>query len=294
MSFLGSILKVSSAPEGQGYIPFLPDEIASVVPLPEALAVLVAEFASDVFGSRQWRDCFGALPVTLPSLEDLRKRVVESGKKTAKPLEEMSREECANLVGELGQEEVPSPPQALHECLNHPVHAGDPLAGLTCAVTFIPEYIRKEGRVLAVTSRTLGFELSPNLRLNNPDYVLTKVLTPKDAESTQPSCYFLLELTSKAKKQKAPDFSRQMKNWGNGDWELPEARNFIAALFCRYALRGELLHGYSVPTYTFGQGLSRNGSFMVFGRSYWGATSILIDLNNGRERGAAGSKKFPV
>lgn len=299
-----------AAPKKEGYVPFLPDELIAHLSSGEMrftvpVSRLIVQYVNDYFfGPEQWRSVWNAIPVTLPSIGELRKRVMQMGLELPRPLKQMNVEECANFVGELGQEEQPESTDELRQFLNRPLRPKEKRAGFTCSVTYIPAYIRQGNRVMAVTSRTLAIELGPRpteghyvARLMNAHNALSRLLTRKDAYSTSRSCYFVMEQDC------APDTMRkhpvtaiaQIKKQKDGK-NVPEARNFLAAVFSRRAWQGEFQFGRRPWTYTLAKGRNPDGFFILlggFGRSglqvrYCGR----IANDYADATGAAASKKF--
>lgn len=311
-SALSALTPAKSAPKIspdslEGKWSFLPDEILPLLeccPLPQGLKALINEYVNHVFfGPQHWKMHWGATPVKLPTLEELRKRVAASGKPTQKPLETMSPEECANLVGELGVEEIPTPPKELRTMLNLPVRAKEGPIGYTCVVTYIPEYVRKEDKVMAVTFRTLALELGPKPKLGtkvqlvDAEYILKDLLTAKDSDGTQPSCYFVMErdVAPDTKGKKPSELMEQIKKQGDGNWEVPEARNFLAAVFSRCAWTGEFLFGDGdTVTYAYCNGKSQDGDgyTLVFGNFTAQGLQGKFDGGGDFDNGACGSRKL--
>lgn len=292
----------------KNYIPFLPDEVRAVLcagktsSLPRPLQELIVEYVNDVlFGPEHWGTFWGVTPVTLPSLQALRKRVTDSGQQTPKPIKEMSVEECANFIGELGKEEHPVPPQKLRDCLNRPVRPEGKLAGLSCAVTYIPSYVRKEGKVMAVTPRRLAeFGLKPKrghmATFTSASFAIDYVLKREDADSTKPPCYFVMELdlAPKTRGKKPIDAILEINRPEDRSWDVPEARNFIATVFSRRVWKGEVHLGSDPLTFVYGKERSRHGLPLIFAFSQVGLDIIGSDFAALDRRGASGSRKFPL
>lgn len=279
--------------------------------LPHGAVALIAGYAVErfddlIFGPEHWKTYYGAVPVTLPSIEILRDRALQvvraTGKETPRPIKEMSVAECANFIGELGQEERPKPPDSLFTCLNTPVHPQDKLvAGFTCAVTYIPQFVRQNGRVLAVTSRTLALELGQNLKresapkLAEPEFVLNRRLTEEDANATEASCYFVMELepSPNTKGKKPSELIAEMIQQGKREWQQPEARNFIATVFSRCAWKGQFLYGREPWAFAYVKGKSLNDFFLAIGG--FAASGLFIYDTPGKGHahyGAAFAQKF--
>lgn len=259
-------------------------------------------FEDEIFGTDQWNAFYGVIPVSLPSLLELRglvkQHVKSTSKKLEKDLEKMSPEECANFLGIEGIEEHPVPSEKMYECLNTRVRPNDKrVAGVMCAVTFIPEYVRtKEGRVVAVTSRILALSLGPNpakgqaVKLADPHHVFITVLTEEDADQTQPSCYFVMEkdVDPATRGKKPSDLIAQSKAQV---WKLPEPRNFKATVLSRCVANGQFL--YSPWTHTYSQKRSKDGSYLGLGG--FGEVSRFVHIGGDygdQAIGASGSRKF--
>lgn len=279
--------------------------------LPRGVVVLIANYSTKrfdeiIFGPDQWRIHWGAIPVTLPTIEILRSRALElvtsTGRQPSQPIHELSARECANFIGELGEEEHPEPPEELYKRLNRPVRAGEQLAGFTCAVTFIPQYVRRNNRIFSVTSRTLAlvFGLNPaqghRATLSNPHHVFSEVFTPKDADETEPSCYFMMEQEPARHTFGKPpsELIGEISQLGKG-WQLPEPRNLLATVFSRRVWKGELL--YRQTTFTCCNGKSVSDNFLVMG-DFEDEVGLAVMINQndiGDEMcGGAAALKFPA
>lgn len=248
---------------------------AALNQFPPDVATLIADlamqrFESIIFGPEQWKTHWGATPVTAS-----------------------------------GEEEHPALPIELYRCLNNQVRPGEreKLAGLTCAVTYIPEYVRKDDKVMAVTSRTLAVDLAPKPLLGHPAGVfelrdkLKHVFNEKEADGTEPSGYFVMQLdiepaTQGKKGSEATQFVTQ------GGWTAPEIRNCLATVFSRRAWKGDLLYGTTMMS-TFckraGKDFLLCGAFLDCGPPH-GALIIILDVPGDRPllkvEGASASRKF--
>lgn len=259
-------------------------------------------FEGAIFGPWHWKTFWDATPVTLPSIEMLRKRVADSGKQLPKSVDQMSAEECANFVGEQGTEDKPEIPEALQKCLSAPVRTGQQPAGMTCAVTYIPQYVRKEGKVLAVTARTFAVELAPNPKQGSPAEIYDvkshlQLLTKEDADGTEVPCYFVMELAPDptTKGMRVSPATDQILNQGDKGWRLPDARNFMAAVFSRVVWRGEILC-QDIYTHMNSRAYNLN-QFLAFGGHrgyrYPEVTCRIASFREDNPRYAAvGSRKF--
>lgn len=299
----------------EGYIPRLPEEFLPYLtrseqegsgPFPRQVALLVAAYTYDFFGCEQWRSVWGAIPVSLPSLEEMRlralRRVIDTGERPPKLVEEMSVEECANFTQERGTEEHPEAPAELCALLNAPVRPGELPAALTCGIMFIPQYVRREGRILAVNPRNIALEIGPNPRngyasvqLFTPEDRFNNLLKHEDTMATQPSCFFVMELRV-APDTRNREIDEARNRLGNG-WTEPEARNCMAMSFALRAWKGDCLFyegNGPVPicSYTFLQERDRNGRPLLMGGG--GHVNITYSLCPASCDGMAGSKKFPV
>lgn len=308
---------VSTKNSLEGYIPFLPDEIVALLantghagsgPFPRGVAELIASYTNDIlFGVEHWRAFWNAIPVSLPSIHDLRARathlVVDTGKNPPKPVEKMSAEECANFVGEQGKEENPEPPLELRAQLNAPVRQGEARAAFTCGVMFIPEFVRRDGRILAVNCRNLGLKLGPKpvqgkaAWLYRPADSLNKTLKEKDVETTQASCFFVMELKmAPGTQDMAIDEAREQLSLG---WAAPDVRNCMAMIFSLYAWKGVCLFGdvMTQPSGTYVEETSRGGEPLIMGVQNEGLAIFTTDSNcnvSFSGNGMVGSRKFPV
>lgn len=287
---------------------------------PDSLVGIIAKYAMErfdegMFGPEQWKTFYGAIPITLPCIDSLRDRakliIQSTGKVPEKLLEEMSPDECANFVQELGKEENPQPSDDLYECLNTCVRPNDTrVAGLMCAVTYIPEYVRKGNKVIAVTSRTLALEFGPNpirgqaAELNDRNPALNEKLKREDADGTQPSCYFVMEADVDPDTiDKKPSILIAQRQ--DQAWKLPEPRNFMATVFSRRVSIGQFLYGQQVVyvqqpcaaiytySYIYTEKRSRGGHFLSLG----GFNSHGLHLRDSIDfscasAGAGGSRKF--
>lgn len=250
------------------YVPY--DETrAALSGFPDTPATLIADYAMHrfdhiIFDHEQWKTHWDATPVTAS-----------------------------------GQEEHPTPPIELYRSLNNPVRAGEPLAGITCTVTYIPEYVRKNGSIMAVTSRTLATVLGPKpkqggyARVFDFQHNLT-FLTSEEADGRETSCYFMMERNiATGTTNKRPSVATQMVT--QGGWESPELRNFIAALFSRRVWKKEFLYGQKVYTFCKRKG---QGNDSLVGGSFQDVTGLLILQANETcvfvEFGASASRKFPL
>lgn len=295
-------------------VSFFPDEqliefLSSPFLFPTAVATLVAQFATHhfdevIFGPWHWKHFWGATPVTLPSLRDLHQRVHQVGKETPKALEEMRAEECANFLGELGKEDRPQPPQDLIECLNKSFRAGERAAKFLCAATYIPEFVRKDGKVMAVTARTLALEFGPKPKqgntarlYGNPQQRIDEILKPEDADSTQTACYFVMELdVSPGTKGMSPAEAMAMAEilaQEIGKWKAPEPRNFLATVFSRRAWKGVFHFGNEPWTGIYCHGNARGNHPLIFGGFCAEGLYLGKCFDEGDEdRGAVSSRKF--
>lgn len=252
--------------------------------LPSGLTSLVAKYAMErfdgqIFGPEQWKRKWGAMPVILPPVEKLRDQVnqliTSTGKQPEKNVEEMSADECANFLGLPGVEEHLEPSEEMYECLNRRVRPEDIcVAGFTCVVTSIPQFVSKEGRILAVTARTLALEIGPNpemdgrvVKLGDPNFVFDQVLFPEDATRNEPSCYFMMELdiAPNTRGKKPSILTKEICQQGDKGWQLPETRNFFAAVFSRRVWKGQFLYGGDAIAFTYGLGNCRLGRFLALG-----------------------------
>lgn len=278
--------------------------------LPDGLVRLVAKYAmhrfdEQMFGPEFWKTYYGAIPVALPSIERLRDRVLQlvisTGRNTGVPINKMCVSECANFVGELGMEEHPEPPEELYTCLNTPVRPGEKVAGLSCAVTYIPQYVRKDNRVIPVTLRTLGSVLGPHPKqghpatLNNSDITLDQ-LSPDIVHMVEPSCFFVMELNfaPESELQSPPASITKISQQGDGMWAVPAVRNFVATIFSRRVWKGELQYGRNPCKYTYCSDRSEDDYYVASG-GFGDDEGLYIDLcfdMNHDNYGAAGSKKF--
>lgn len=310
MSFLTKRLSTTpkAAPPAPEQISSANDIIDACNRFPFAVATLIARYAMHrfddvIFGPEQWKTCWGATPVTLASIDALRKRVADSGRRPPKPLHEMSVEDCANFLGDRGKEELPQAPEDLYFCLNNPVRQGERLAALTCVVTYIPEYVRLKDKVVAVTCQSIALILGPKpkkgqaAKLVDSDKVLNQILSSKDAQETERSCYFVMELdvAPSTKGKKPADLMPQISKQGDGGWQLPEARPFLASVFARRVWKGTFLYGLAPSiTFTYGQGKSRNGCLAFGGFGDVGLCMCDSYSPGNPYYGAAGGRKFQV
>lgn len=250
------------------------DEMVSVLtapntPLPRPVATLVARYAMErfdnvFFGPEQWKAYYGVTPVNLR-----------------------------------GQEEHPTPSQALYDCLNSRMRPGEKLAGFTCAVTYIPGYVNKNHEVIPVTSRTLGLELGPHPIQGSAtkftDHNLA--LDRHDADLVQDSCYFVMELefAPNTNGKRPSDLIPQISQVGDERWEFPDARNFIATVFSRRVWKGQFLYGAnSCPSIgVYIKEKQRDGRAMTLG--CFGINGLGLGdpgAHGSRNIGAVASKKF--
>lgn len=310
-----SMLRVNPAVPARSLeenLPFLPDErmiaFLTTKGLCRPVAQLIAEYVTQrlndfIFGPEHWKYYWDAIPVTLPHVEVLQRRIANSGKEPPKPVEQMSAEECANFLGELGEEDHPQLPKKLCELLDKPVRPnapGEKPAGFTCAVTYIPEFVRKDGRVMAVTFKTLTSELGPKPVRGNPAYLNKAprftpnlILTQEHLDRTEPACFFVMELDLAPGTKGLSTFQalQRIKRQGDRKWDAPEARNFVATVFARRVWKGEYFGGKErVFAYGKGRSLYKDYVYMAFSldglylfHNYgWGNAKV----------GAIGSKKI--
>lgn len=296
-------------------VPAVNDVIARVgaslgTTLPASLVTLVARYAMErfedqIFGCKQWESVYGVIPVSLQPIESLRDRanqLVNGGaKKLQKSIEGMSPEECSNFVEDSGDEETPQLPEELYVCLNTPVRPGEKVAGLTCAVTYIPQYVRRDNKVMAVTTKTFSSELGPHTKtgagakLNNPEFIFDRLLKRRDADSTEPSHYFVMERGTHPQTMgtKPSELIARMAQQKDS-WKLPEPRNFIATVFSRCSWQGQFLFGRKPVMHTYCLGTSQEGNYLAFGdfeKSGLCGYGIQLDVGP-RDTGVALARKF--
>lgn len=289
------------------------------VRLPTRVALLVAKYAMErfegtTFGTQLWMDHYNAIPVTLPPLDALRKRVRElAGPVPA--IDVMPAEACANFLAEVGEkvweQEYPLPPEELFECLNTPVRPEDPqVAGLTCAVTFIPEYIRQNGKIISVTSKVIGSLLHKNNpspahsvhpKLNERFFQGSATAGPlslDDVGKTEPSCYFVMELglAPGTRYKGFHELMAQIGSQGDQGWKLPEFRNFLATVFSWHDRTKQFLFGQEPKTYAYCQNKSQEGEGVCLAFGDFGVDGLNFQMHSShfgnQTSGAVGSRKF--
>lgn len=267
--------------------------------LPRGIVSFIAQFAAErfdheIFGPQLWRNCWGAIPVTLPPIDELRSRVngvaTSTGKQPRNQVEMMTAVECANFLGLPGEEEHPELSEEMHLFLNRRARPEDRLlSAFTCAVTYIPQYVRKGNKILAVNANTIALVLG-----QNPLVALSRTaqlthsslasyngkLSRKYSCETEPSCYFMMRQEIDARLDEG--------------WEIPEPRNFIATVFARYVWIGQYLFS-NTHTLTLGMGPEDDNPFAGGGFGPSGLTfdhARTLQAQVGQRMGVAGSRKF--